>query len=305
MSSLGAVRMNAVEQLRKVVVTELLLLGTMKKVWPIWKPYFQQITNGKPPSAKELQAIGDELYNIFKTTSSGRGQADVSGGGAAWEALVCWYLNLCLLGSNTVVIKSKKANIPPSISHAISVNYGNFSSNTESDLLAITFPDDLTLSVEFTGKHSELMELLSTVIESRFIETELGVIQCKTNWNDNAQIPMLWDLIYASSGFSSNATVGSMGFSHTKLKKFTYSFVTVPTVKPEKFKPTSTSVMRVKNLSGGNYWGLPSQTGIASNIFNIIQSNFSTSHSRYPNGWHKDIGNEISAMLKKENYFML
>jgi hypothetical protein len=304
-SSLGAVRMNAVEQLRKVVVTELLSLGTMKKVWPIWKPHFQKITNGKSPSAKELQVIGNELYNIFKTTSSGRDQSDVSGGGAAWEALICWYLNLCLLGSNTVVIKSKKANIPPSISHAISVNYGNFASNTESDLLAITFPDDPTLSVAFTGKHSELMELLSTVIESKFIETELGIIQCKTNWNDNAQIPMLWDLIYASSGFSTNARVGSNGFSHTKLSKFTYSFVTVPTVKPEKFKPTSTSVMRVKNLSGGNYWGLPSQKGIASNIFNIIQNNFSTSHSSYPNGWHKDISNEISKMLKNQNYFML
>jgi hypothetical protein len=297
--------MNAVEQLRKVVVTDLLSLGTMKKVWPIWKPSFQQITSGKPPTAKELQVIGNELYNIFKTTSSGREQSDVSGGGAAWEALVCWYLNLCLLGSNTVVIKSKKANIPPSISYAISVNYGNFSSNTESDLLAITFPVDPALSADFSGSHSELMGLLSDIVDSRFIETELGIIQCKTNWNDNAQIPMLWDLIYASSGFSSNATVGSNGFSHTKLKKFTYSFMTVPTVKPEKFKPTSTSVMRVKNLSGGNYWGLPSKTGIASNIFNIIQSNFSTSHNLYPNGWHKDIGNEIAAMLKKENYFIL
>ena len=297
--------MNAVEQLRKVVVTELLMLSTMKKVWPTWQPSFQAIAKGKSLSARELQTIGNELYNIFRSSSTGRSQSDVSGGGAAWESLVCWYINLCLLGSNTVVIKSKKANIPPSISHAISVNYGNFTSNTESDLLAITFPADPSLSADFSGTHSELMELFNFVIESRFIETELGVIQCKTNWNDNAQIPMLWDLIYASSGFSSNATVGSHGFSHTKLKKFTYSFVTVPTVNPEKIKPTSTSVMRVKNLSGGNYWGLPSKTGIASNIFNIIQSNFSTSHSCYSNGWHKDIGNEIVTMLQTGNYFKL
>jgi hypothetical protein len=295
--------MNAIEQLRKVVITELHSLKTLKSVWPIWSVRIGNVTNGS--GANELQALGNDLYAIFKSTASGRGQSDVSGGGAAWEAMVCWYLNLCLLGSRTVVIKAKKANIPPSIFHAISVNYGNFSSNTESDLLAITFPDDVNLSGVFNGSHAQLMEVISSVVEARFIETELGIIQCKTNWNDNAQIPMLWDLIYASSGFSSSATVGSNGFSHTKLKKFTYSFATVPTVKPELFKPISTSVMRVKNLSGGNYWGLPSKVGIASNIFDMIQNNFSTSHNSYPNGWHNDIASEVSKMLHAGNYFQL
>ena len=35
-----------------------------------------------------------------------------------------------------------------------------------------------------------------------FDSFEIGVIQCKTNWNDNAQIPMLWDMIYSNTTVS-------------------------------------------------------------------------------------------------------
>ena len=39
-------------------------------------------------------------------------------------------------------------------------------------------------------------------------------LQCKTNWNDNAQIPMLWDLIYNAQGFKiSNISVEIKGIS--------------------------------------------------------------------------------------------
>ncbi|HDZ3769673.1 TPA: hypothetical protein RSW75_001848 [Vibrio cholerae] len=297
--------MNPIETLREVVVKDLHSLGTMNKVWPIWKTQIDALKSGKTITSKDIITIGNNLYDLFKSTANGRGQADVSAGGAAWEALVCWYLNLCLLGSRTVVIKSKKANIPKCISDSINVNYGNFTSNTESDLLAITFPNIKELHSQYIGTHDDLMKLLTESVENNFTDTELSIIQCKTNWNDNAQIPMLWDLIYASSGFSSNAKVGTNGFSHKKLKKFTYAFATVPTVDPKKFKPTSTAVMRVKSLSGGNYWGKPSQIGIASNIFGMIQNNFYESHNEYPNGWHNDISTEIQNMLKNGNIFQL
>lgn len=260
--------MNAIERLKKTVIDDLMSLGTIQKVWPNWSPIIKKLCKKSETNSAELQDIGNHLFDIFKSTSDGRSQSDVSGGGAAWEALVCWYLNLCLLGSRTVVIKAKKANIPKCILDAICVNYGNFPSNTESDLLAVTFPTNDELDKIFTGTHSVLMDLISQVVEKQFIETEVAIIQCKTNWNDNAQIPMLWDLIYASDSFSRNATVGSNGFSHKHLKKFTYAFVTVPTVTPDKFKSTSTAVMRVRALSGGNYWGLKSQSGIASNFSN-------------------------------------
>ena len=53
---------------------------------------------------------------------------------------------------------------------------------------------------------------------------------------------------------------GAGGISEGFMQAFTdhnyYAFVTVPTNQIDNFKPTSVSVARVKNLSGGNYWGL-------------------------------------------------
>ncbi|MEJ6476959.1 hypothetical protein [Pseudoalteromonas piscicida] len=286
--------MNAIEQLRENVISELLDLNTMKKVWPQWSHEISKSILNYPPTNKELRDLGNNLYTIFKGTSSGtRSQDEVSGGGAAWEGLVCWYLNLCLIGSRTVIIKSKKAHIPEAIQSAISVNYGNFKSNTESDLLAITFPDSPEITGDYIGEPKNVLSLLSPVVESRFHETELVIIQCKTNWNDNAQIPMLWDLIYSSQGFKGETTVGSNGYSHKKLQKFSYAFVTVPTVNPDKIKTTSTCVKRVQNLSGGNFWGLPSKTGVAMNLAEILDKNFQTTLQSYKKGWNSEVSNEI------------
>ena len=95
------------------------------------------------PTANDIFSIGDHLRDIFKTTGqAGRSQSDVSAGGTVWEALVCWYLNLCLLGRRTFVLKHNRELIPNPIYKAITVNYGTFRSNTESDLIAITFPDE-------------------------------------------------------------------------------------------------------------------------------------------------------------------
>ena len=296
---------NSIEILRKKVVSELLELGTMKKVWPIWQPIIMDYLDNDPPSSLGLKKLGDNLYHVFKCTSSGsRTQNDVSSGGAAWEALVCWYLNLCLVGSRVVVVKSKKSNIPDPISDCISVNYGNFRSNTESDLLAITFPKHPKLGDEFLQGHSDLKAILNSAVNERFHETELTIIQCKTNWNDNAQIPMLWDLIYSAKGFDGVASVGANQYYHTKLKRFSYAFVTVPTVDPKNFKPTSTSVKRVQKLSGGNYWGLPEREGVAMNIRSILDNNFKSALDDYQRGWNVEIAEKISK-LNHDNYFSL
>jgi len=299
--------MNSIEVLRKDVVDELMNLGTMKKVWPIWKPQINLILNSdNPVESQQLRALGNQLYDIFKSSSSGeRGQDDVSAGGTAWEALVCWYLNLCLAGSRTVVIKAKKKHIPTPISDSITVMYGSSPSNTESDLLAITFPSEAESS-PYSGSITELNAKLSSLITNKFAETELTVIQCKTNWNDNAQIPMLWDLIYSSTGFNNSAvSVGKNGFISSGLKKFTYAFATVPTVDPSKIKNTSTCVLRVRNISGGNYWGRASKPAVAMNLFEMINRNFQTSLTSYIGGWNAAIGQIVSDQIDNNNYFKI
>ena len=107
-----------------------------------------------------------------------------------------------------------------------------------------------------------------------FNEYEIGIIQCKTNWNDNAQTPMLWDMVYSSSGFAGrNINVGTSAYSIRHVKLFTYSFVTVPTSRGP-FTPNSMPVKRVYHLSGGNYWGKPAVSSVANSLKDIFGKNF-------------------------------
>jgi hypothetical protein len=87
---------------------------------------------------------------------------------------------------------------------------------------------------------------------------------------------MHWHLIYRlTQGRLQGLKVGTPPYSILYIP-FTYSFVTVPTTRIASFKPTSVSVARVKNLSGGNYWGMESASGIALSLDYIFQANYSS-----------------------------
>ena len=105
---------------------------------------------------------------------------------------------------------------------------------------------------------------------------EIGLVQCKTNWNDNAQIPMLWDLLYRVEEFENDSVrIGGASVTIKDLAKFSYSFVTVPSGVAE-YKEGSVPVKRVHNLKGGNYWGRPTKQGVALSLDEIFRRNFSS-----------------------------
>lgn len=277
--------------LRKKAVESLFETPTFQSCWITWK---NEINNrlGAHFSENEIINLGDHLSDIFKSTGGeGRGQSELSGGGTAWESLICWYINLCAVGSRIVAIK-KMSLVPVPIQQAITVNYGNFACNTESDITVIVFPDtndykdpieSLHVNDSSNGVFESLirgninLEMLNALVERDFHLIEIGVIQCKTNWNDNAQIPMLWDMIYSAGGFRGrNITIGRNNFSIQSARTFTYSFVTVPTNQRAVYNQNSVAVKRVTNLSGGNYWGKPSQQNVARSIKEIFGNNFSS-----------------------------
>lgn len=313
---------NLIEYYRKKSISRLFKTKGFEIAWEKWNPVVTSFLSS-PPTASEVLDLGDHLKEIFNTTNeAGRSQASLSGGGANWEALVCYYLNLCLIGRRTVVVKHSKELLPTPISDAISVKYGNFISNTESDLIAITFPDE----PEYTTKLDEpsispilkyktvskkpkfdMIETLNTLTARDFDNIEIHIIQCKTNWNDNAQIPMLWDMIYFSKGFNNSVNVGQNNYDITDKitstpPKFSYSFVTVPTVNVDKIKATSTCVKRVHHLSGGNYWGLPTKSSVANSLKEIFRNNLSTGH-KHP--LRKTLSNELKKLNSKYSYFNL
>ncbi len=272
---------------RKMSVENLFSTNTFTKVWPTWQPKIRQIL-GSNPTEIDILNLGDNLSAVFKTTGAGgRGQDELSAGGTAWESLVCWYLNLCMVGSRCVAMKTMSL-VPEPIQDAITINYGNFACNTESDITIIIFPDAADyavdvhqLSVQLNGRSTDFLKnyklnkpVANYLAERDFNEYEIGIVQCKTNWNDNAQIPMLWDMIYSANGFiGRNITIGRNTFNLHQAKKFTYSFVTVPTNSSE-YKHTGVAVKRVTNLSGGNYWGKPTSSNIARSIKEIFSNNY-------------------------------
>lgn len=258
------------DALRSHVVSDLLSLKSVSRYWQEWGPQLRDRI-GLAPTAESVLSVGDHLSGIFQSTATaGRSQAVVSGGGIAWEALVAWYINLATLGSPSITIK-KSGQLPSSVREALSVKYNNKKTNTEADLVALTFTE---LKYGLSGSslpHFSSFDAFSSFCDSRLGDLQVAVIQCKTNWNDNAQIPMLWDMVYSASGFPErNIIVGENNRSLKHAGSFRYAFVTVPTVNTDSFKRDSTAVMRVMGLSGGNYWGRPSRQGVAGSLKEIF-----------------------------------
>ena len=167
------------------------------------------------------------------------------------------------------------------------LGYKTVSSNSESDLVAIEFPEELGIP-KTQPSRKRLVDGVDLVCRSRFPNLGVTVIQCKTNWADNAQIPMLWDMVYSmKDSRASGVTVGTAKLSPDRLTHFAYAFATVPTQKDlkGKYKDSSLPVRRVSNLSGGNYWATESRSGVASSLDNLAHKNFtSLSSSPYREG---------------------
>jgi hypothetical protein len=289
------------DYLRKQAIENLFSTKTFRDSWEVWRPAIIQIL-GNNITEDNIINLGDRLTEIFTLTgTAGRDQSELSGGGTAWESLVCWYINLCTIGTRTVALK-KMSVVPQPIRDAITVNYGNFACNTESDITVLIFPNSPDYNQPVTSlnpitiggigvpvsiKNNINPQYLELLVSRDFRLFEIGIIQCKTNWNDNAQIPMLWDMIYSAGGFSGrNITLGRNGFGIQDCQRFTYAFVTVPSNKNTAFGPGNVSTKRVANLSGGNFWGRPTLRNVARNLKEIFNNNYI---SGFRNGIRADI----------------
>ncbi|MCU0338689.1 MAG: hypothetical protein MUE30_02300, partial [Spirosomaceae bacterium] len=167
------------EILRRASITSLFSTNTFSNSWSTWQPIIRSMI-GDNFTENSLINLGDHLSEIFRSTgTSGREQGELSGGGVAWESLVCWYINLCTAGSRIVALK-KMSLVPKPIQDAITVNYGNFACNTESDITVIVFPRLPEYTTEMKdvdfegiptfvrGKYNQ--ELINRLIERDFHE---------------------------------------------------------------------------------------------------------------------------------------
>jgi len=247
-------------------------LGSFANSWADWKSVIQ-VKIGASPTPESIFDLGDVLSEIFRSRIvTGRDNAAVSQGGIAWECLVCWYLNLIFWGTDVIVIRPHASFLPEQIKNALSVNIQNTTTNTESDLVVFSIPN-------VTSMFSLNLGTINELLKSDSANMDVTVVQCKTNWNDNSQIPMLWDLIYNSGSFRvPNVSVGREGVSPASFRRFSYAFVTVPTSRGS-FLPNGLPVLRVRGLTGGNYWGHATTVGVARSIKEFFTTNFGTHFS--------------------------
>ncbi len=192
-----------------------------------------------------------------------------------WEILICWYLNMILVGSDAIVLRPSKRFTPKVIQEALTVKILGVATNKEADLLAFSLP---TSGLSGLPSSTDIDASMRAATKS----SNLTVIQCKTNWNDNAQAPMLWDIVYNAQNLRlPTVAVGEGGFSPYSFQNFSYAFMTVPTNTGgiSTFKRDTTAVVRVRGLSGGNFWGHPSAPGIADSISEFLGRNFQSQFS--------------------------
>ena len=242
-------------------------LKSFHESWPVYSSLIKP-TLGKSPVGQNIFDLGSHLSGIFTGQVAGRTQSSVSRAGTAWESLVVWYLNLVFWNTPVIATTSVKRFVPNTILNAIDVTIGNRTTNTESDVIVYSIPGLLDDDPSIEKIDKLIMENLKAV--------DVAVIQCKTNWNDNSQIPMLWDIVYNSYNQAgrpiANVLVGTNGINPSSFNKFTYSFMTVPTTSVP--PATAVSVARVSNLSGGNYFGKESMAGIAQSFKEFFGRNF-------------------------------
>lgn len=311
--------MHIADLLRKRVVQDLFEMPSFKNHFPSWREFLINST-ARPLNSNDLLDFGELLSRAFQQTGKSRSQdtqSTVSTGGNAWEGLVCWYMNLILAGSRAVVVK-KAATLPEVLRDSFATYYGSVKCNTEADLIVVVFPNSERYrssisSLVVDGErfvsdsaqivwNSRSIGCLEQLFEADHGNFELGLVQCKTNWNDNAQIPMLWDFLYRAEQFESNAVkIGGRSVSIKDLQKFTYSFVTVPTG-AEEHNENALKVKRVRNLSGGNYWGRPTKQGVSLSLDNIFHINYESAFDGSIASSLKLVSNNLD---KKYSYFCL
>jgi hypothetical protein len=267
--------MDAISQLRQQYLDALSRTPTLQKAWPVWQPALREVLS-KDGETAGLLSMGKALHDTFRSTGKGdRNQGELSRGGAGWECLICWYLNFLLHGSAVLAMRSNKKFVPEVLRDLLCVTIGNNQTNTESDILVFSIPDPDILERSYPTKgQTRQRKAFDDHLRSRLEKVRVVNLQCKTNWNDNAQIPMLWDNIYNAKTNMANVRVGINGVAPGSLESFRYAFVTVPTVKTEKLGPESLAVLRVANLTGGNYWGLPTKASVAQNIGELVTQQF-------------------------------
>ena len=133
--------MEAIHEFKLRYLKQLSSVNSLSNSWEIWGEKLNNLID-EDNWGESAFNIGDNLSEVFLSTKDkGRSQSGVSGGGAGWECLVTWYLNLLLIDTNVIAVRQNKDFVPECISDCLTVTISNTQTNTESDILVYSIPD--------------------------------------------------------------------------------------------------------------------------------------------------------------------
>ena len=247
---------------------EVLDIPTFASLWNTRKAALVSLL-GPPGSWRPstIVNVGSHLSELFLLgRGAGRTQGGVSAAGTVWEALVCYYLNMCFAGTDAVAVRATL--VPPPVKSALTVWHGATQVAADVDAMVLHLPD--WSKAPIAPDEDVCRDRVDQLFSARFSDAAVVVLACKTNWNDSVQTPMLWNLLYAlrsrgiplHNGFG----IGSGGFSLNQLRSFHYAFVTVPTQDPKSIKPDGAPVKRAETMTGGHYWGWPTRSNVSPSL---------------------------------------
>lgn len=115
--------MNVIESLRSEVVTH-----ELNKIneWPQRRKQLLSVLPSTP-SANDIRMLGEHLSDVFQLEglTNNRTQAGLSGGGSVWTALVGYFLNIGLAGTDAIALNGKF--LPTCIKDALKVTHSSAS----------------------------------------------------------------------------------------------------------------------------------------------------------------------------------
>lgn len=286
--------MNLIEKIREQQMEKILSLKSVKKGWVLREKFLT--TKMDDFTKKKMISLSDYLGECFRITApaptptsssiiptSSRAVSNIlnSGSGDIWESIVTWYLNICLYGTNAVAVRGGEF-CPKPIKDSISILHDSSVLHSEPDVMIISSKELNDLEEDKSWAKS--LKKINEVVEKEFKKVCVINIQVKTNWNENAQYGMLWNMLYKQARdkhFAPNGfRIGINTFTISNLAHFGFAWMTVPTNKTV-YTPSRLEVLRVKGLMSKNYWGKPTKANVAFSLSGIFDE--FTRSPYYPN----------------------
>lgn len=271
--------MNPLEEFRLKIIQDLHDIASWRNPYPEIKRRLNEFL-GPNPSGSRIFEIGSNLSQIISNpdirrgnAAGNEGQGQLAAAGKLWEAAHVWYLNLVFSGTSVIAVMNKKKFLPRRIKDAITVTVNASSCNSESDIVVFNVPETQTISPNIESINNKIYNNANVV--------DLTILQTKTNWNDNSQIPLLWDMIYGGAG-SERVRLGCEGIAPNAFRSFRYAFSTLPSGRKDDYTSDAIKVRRVIHLSGGNYWGKPTRNRVASAISEFFDRNYQRHFNNIP-----------------------